>query len=711
MSRRSEYTIVSVVTFFAVLLMAFFYWKSAVLDDTREHQRYIESIRHLQASDAILDQHLLRLRNGATNSVDKLNEELALIRKLNTIIEEPPAFIAAQGTEDLMNILANYKVVMGRKELLIERFKAENANLKTSIVYYPILSQELLNSLDKVEQGKPLAARIQNLLRDILLFNLNTNPVLALSIKNQLGRMDIAGEHYLTNVKKLQWNSIESFEDLSVQGQTILRVKPGVDSLIEELMASPVTVELERFADEYNRWYSYALDSAKFYRLCLYLLLILTTIFISWMIIRHLDKRVKQATKSSEEQRDQVIVQLAERQALAEVALAVSSVGDIDSVLDTILAKSREVVNAEASSVLLLDEENNNLYFHMVQGKVSEALKGKRIEIGEGLVGHVAQTGNTEVVADPYADPRFNRSMDTATGFVTRSILTTPLINKDKIIGVLQLVNRQKQDAFNDNDVSLIESFAVQAGVAIENSRLYSDVNQHADDLKTSLDNERRLTVEKEKMGAYMPKEVVDQISRSREEKLALGGKVVRATIMFSDIVGFTRLSERLDPKKVVDFLNLYMTEMSNIIEDEGGIIDKYIGDGIMAIFTNEDTNPALAAVQAGLRMQAAVERHRESWGSIDPDLSKLSMRVGINSGRVISGNVGSERRMDYTVIGDNVNVAARIEQACAPGGVLVSNSTYEDVKLQIKAQKMEPIQVKNRDQPVLTYLIESTSL
>jgi adenylate cyclase len=490
-----------------------------------------------------------------------------------------------------------------------------------------------------------------------------------------------------------------------------LKVKPGVDSLIEELMAMPVTVELESFANEYHRWYRYALESAKFYRLCLYLLIILITIYIAWMVIRHLDKRVKEATKTSEEQRDQAIVQLAERRALGEVAIAVSSVGDLNSVLDTILEKSREVANAEASSLLLLDENENNLYFHTVQGEVSEELKGKRIGLGEGLVSHVLTTGKTEVVADPYNDPRFNRAIDDATGFTTRSILTTPLINKNKIIGILQLVNRKGLDTFVANDISLIKSFAVQAGVAIENSRLYSDVKNYANDLKTSLDNERRLTVEKQKMGAYVPKEVVDQISRSREEKLALGGKVIRATILFSDIVGFTRLSERLDPTKVVDFLNLYMTEMSDIIEEEGGIIDKFIGDGIMAIFNNEDANPALSAVRAGLRMQAVVESHREGWASIDPDLSELSMRVGINSGRVISGNVGSERRMDYTVIGDNVNVAARIEQACKPGGVLVSTATYEDVKLQVKAKKMEPIIVKNRDQPVLTYLIESTTV
>ena len=298
--------------------------------------------------------------------------------------------------------------------------------------------------------------------------------------------------------------------------------------------------------------------------------------------------------------------------------------------------------------------------------------------------------------------------MDASTGFKTRSILATPLINKDEIVGVLQLVNRIDLDGFDDNDVALIETFAVQASIAIENSRLYSDVKNYADDLKQSLDTERTLRVQTQKMGAYIPKEVVDQIERSREEKIALGGKVVRATMMFSDIVGFTRLSERLEPEKVVDFLNLYMTAMSNIIEEEGGIVDKFIGDGIMAVFTDNENEQGIAAVQAGLRMQEAVLKEREAWGNISPDLGKIEIRIGINSGRVISGNVGSEHRMDYTVIGDNVNVAARIEQACNPGEVLISLSTFEDVKLRVKSTQMEPIQVKNRDQAVLTYSIQS---
>ncbi|GAA6136874.1 hypothetical protein NBRC116583_06210 [Arenicella sp. 4NH20-0111] len=708
MSNKTEYLLGYAVILIGLILIGFFFWKSQAIDDTREHQRYVESIRYLQASDAILDQHLLRLRNGTVTSVDRVNQELASINRLNAIIARPPEYISEKGQAILNDILANYHEVMDRKKLLIERFMAENANLKTSIVYYPILSQELIDSLNEFEQGKPITKRIQALLRDVLLFNLNTNPALGLSIKNQIVRLDAAGQSYLSGSNESSTNPISGIEDLSLQGQTILRVKPGVDSLIEELMSIPVTVELSSFADEYHRWYSFALESAKFYRLCLYLMIILTVVLISWLIIRHLNLRIKKATQSIEEQRDQLVVQLAERRALSEVALAVSSVGDVDQILDTILDKSRDVVNVEASSILLLDKEKNNLYFHSVQGSVSNELKGQRIELGQGLVGHVAKTGSTEVVTDPYNDPRFNKEIDSATGFTTRSILTTPLVNKEEIIGVLQLVNRQDVEHFDDNDVSLIESFAVQAGVAIENSRLYSDVSNYANDLKVSLDNERRLRVQKQKLGAYIPKQVVDEISHSREEKIALGGKVVRATILFSDIVGFTRLSERLEPEKVVDFLNLYMTAMSNIIEEEGGIVDKFIGDGIMAVFTDNDAEQAMAAVRAGLRMQETVHKDRETWGDIDPDLAAVEIRIGINSGRVISGNVGSEQRMDYTVIGDNVNVAARIEQACEPGGVLVSLSTYEDIKLRVKATEMEPIKVKNRDQAVLTYSVTS---
>ena len=177
---------------------------------------------------------------------------------------------------------------------------------------------------------------------------------------------------------------------------------------------------------------------------------------------------------------------------------------------------------------------------------------------------------------------------------------------------------------------------------------------------------------------------------------------------MFTDIKGFTSISEVMEPQKVVDFLNVYMTAMTHIIQDERGIVDKFIGDGIMAVFipADEDDNEALRAVQAGIRMQGRLAELCGEWHKTQTDVAQLNMRIGINTGEVVAGNIGSETRMDYTVVGDNVNVASRIESICRPGEVCISNSTYDKVKGSITADKLEPVLVKNRVQPVLTYSI-----
>jgi class 3 adenylate cyclase len=255
----------------------------------------------------------------------------------------------------------------------------------------------------------------------------------------------------------------------------------------------------------------------------------------------------------------------------------------------------------------------------------------------------------------------------------------------------------------------LFLSFASQASVALDNARLYERTKAMAEDLRQALEQERRLTIEKEKMGAYIPKQLVDEISRNREQKLALGGKNVNLSILFSDIQGFTRLSENMASQQVISFLNTYMTAMTTIIEEEGGIIDKFIGDGIMAVFTptSEDDNHALRAVRAGMRMQTRLYSLRQEWATSRPELEGMQIRVGVNTGEVVSGNIGSETRMDYTVVGDNVNVASRLESVSRAGEVCISESTYRDVEGLIAATKLEPVYVKNRVQPVHVYTVQ----
>jgi class 3 adenylate cyclase len=398
-----------------------------------------------------------------------------------------------------------------------------------------------------------------------------------------------------------------------------------------------------------------------------------------------------------------------EQEALLEVALALAEARESDEVLDLITEKSLEVAQAEAGSLLLLDRETGRLRFHVARGRVAPALAQASLEIGVGIAGTVATTGKPVLVKDAYADSRFSRTFDDATGFVTHSLVTVPLVSREKrVLGVVQVLNRKGKVEFDQEDLELLEAFAAQAAVALEKARLYDDTRCMAEDLRQALEQERNLAIEKEKMGAYIPKQVVDAISRSREQKLALGGKTLRASVLFADIQGFTRLSEDLDPQETVRFLNSYMTAMTHVIEEEGGVVDKFIGDGIMAVFTQECCDrPALRAVRSGMRMQEALKTILPDLATENPRLQGLRIRVGINTGDVVSGNIGSETRMDYTVVGDNVNVASRIESSCEPGRVWISSSTYEEVADAIEARAMSPIQVKNRVKPVLCYSVE----
>jgi adenylate cyclase len=247
------------------------------------------------------------------------------------------------------------------------------------------------------------------------------------------------------------------------------------------------------------------------------------------------------------------------------------------------------------------------------------------------------------------------------------------------------------------------------ASISLQNAKLFDQIKTMADDLREALEKERWLSIEKEKMGAYIPKHVVDEITRNREAKLALGGKTVRATVLFSDIQGFTRMAETREPQRVVGFLNEYMTAMTQVIEAEGGIIDKFIGDGIMAIFlsTYDGDNHALRAVRAGIGMQRRLAELKHASTESRPELAVLQVRIGINTGEVVAGNIGSETRMDYTVVGDNVNLASRVESNGRGGEVHISEAVYLDVKDEVKTRSLGPITVKNRVQPVQVYSVD----
>jgi adenylate cyclase len=188
--------------------------------------------------------------------------------------------------------------------------------------------------------------------------------------------------------------------------------------------------------------------------------------------------------------------------------------------------------------------------------------------------------------------------------------------------------------------------------------------------------------------------------------KVELGGESLRVTILFSDIRSFTTISEKMDPQQLVALLNEYFTEMVGIVMNEGGEVDKYIGDAIMATFGAPVPKPndAVNAVRAAVKMRRALRELNERLAA--RGMPTLRTGIGVHTGEVVAGNIGSERRMEYTVIGDAVNLASRLETSTKDLGVnvLISEDTYALTSHVIEARPVKEITVKGRKAPVMTY-------
>jgi adenylate cyclase len=204
--------------------------------------------------------------------------------------------------------------------------------------------------------------------------------------------------------------------------------------------------------------------------------------------------------------------------------------------------------------------------------------------------------------------------------------------------------------------------------------------------------------------GRYVTPEV-RRFLMSKSGALQLGGQETEVSILFSDLKGFTNMSEKLEAKQVISALNDYFGPMFEIIIDKNyGTLDKLIGDAIMAYFGHPLPTPnhPVQAVTAALMMQKRLAELRQQWEK--EGKPTIRMRIGVNTGTVVAGNMGSAGRTDYSIIGDNVNLAARLESNAPVDGVLISESTYERTKDHFVFKEREPIQVKGKEKPVKVY-------
>ncbi len=254
-----------------------------------------------------------------------------------------------------------------------------------------------------------------------------------------------------------------------------------------------------------------------------------------------------------------------------------------------------------------------------------------------------------------------------------------------------------------------LTQLAEQMGQDLDDLALmYSSVVEHSTGLENEL-SERNDQISQliEKMRHFLSPQLYGRITGGTVDAAAGSHQRRNLSVFFSDIVGFTELTDTVEPETLSQMLNSYLDEMARICDRWGGTIDKFIGDAVMIFFGDEEqADPIQCArdcVCMALEMQSSLGALEEKWRGFGSS-HVLRIRVGINSGYCTVGNFGSSSRVDYTIIGGNVNVAARLEHQCRPGGILISGSTYAMVRDLVEVQSMGMIQVKGVAHPVETY-------
>ena len=215
----------------------------------------------------------------------------------------------------------------------------------------------------------------------------------------------------------------------------------------------------------------------------------------------------------------------------------------------------------------------------------------------------------------------------------------------------------------------------------------------------------RRNDLLRQVLNAYVAPEVAEAMLTDPERNLRLGGETRTLTVLFADIRGFTKFSEQHTAAEVVITLNRVFSDLTRLVFQHHGTFDKFLGDAIMAFYGAPVLGPddALRAVQSALEMQQVFEQLRAEAGGV---LSALGLGIGLHTGDATVGNIGSEQVMDYTVVGDTVNVAKRLTEEARAGEVLVSESTYALVREHVASEWVESRLVKGRSEPVTVYAL-----
>jgi len=271
------------------------------------------------------------------------------------------------------------------------------------------------------------------------------------------------------------------------------------------------------------------------------------------------------------------------------------------------------------------------------------------------------------------------------------SAMTIPLMIDDKVLGLLQIDTHDAARSFNRDDLELAIAASQQAAIAVNNALQIAKI-AHETNLKNNLSR-------------FVPGALAEQVISGKID-INLGGSTYLATILFSDIIGFTSLSEKMSPEQLVGMMNAYFERVVPCILSGNGSVDKFIGDAIMGVWgvPIDKGSAATDAVASALAMQAALVGFNSQQASHGGP--NLGMGIGLNSGTVVAGNIGFDKTQNYTVLGDTVNTAQRLESAAGRDQVLISQNTWTACVGAAFGIAMPPLRVKNKSEPLTTYSV-----
>jgi adenylate cyclase len=384
--------------------------------------------------------------------------------------------------------------------------------------------------------------------------------------------------------------------------------------------------------------------------------------------------------------------------ALYEMSKTLGSVFDLNAIFDKATDVIFRSTPADRVVALLAESGTNGDLEDVVLTPIAMRARDNKLEaharklsIGRTITRKVMKDRVALLSQDAASDEQF-AGVDSIVSQGVRSTICAPLVADTRVHGALYADRLDPFAAFKPDDLELISAVAAQTAIAVENARAHERL--------------AREEVARANYSRFITEYVVKQMLEN-PESFKLGGVNQTITILFADIRGFTRISEHAPPEKIVSLLNRYFSAMTDIIFAHGGTLDKYLGDGLMALFgaptaTPEDASNALNAAVAMQRRVLGINQELHADG-----LPEIGVGMGLHTGEVTVGYIGSERRSEYTAIGDAVNTASRLETNARGGEILLSDATAKAAHSRYRLEARDPIMVKNRQQPVVLWEVD----